>query len=172
MKKNIYFIDVHPMAASKILEALKAYLNDNNIEANLRMIVLKIDDEVENYDVEYYKDVYDELGISFEERDHNELESIINHMDNENSLVLLNALRNKDAFYFCKNLLDARNIKYALIGIKSWYEEENKYNSKIKEFKTTYEQTIGEEAPEIFAGANLMVSYFVEKDAKRLLELK
>lgn len=174
MKKNIYYIDVYPMAASKILEAIKAFLNDENIEANLRMILANIGSEfTSSEEIEYYKDVYNVLNVSFEEnKNYDELEHTIKCIDNKKSLVLLNAFMSNDIFYFCRNLLDTLHIKYVLIGVQPWYEDAEKYDFKIKMFSESYLHTTRKKVPEIFEGKNLRLGNFDEQEAKRLLGLR
>ena len=172
MKKNICFIDIRPMNASKILETLKAYLEDEKNEANLKMILANLDNFTSSDEIDYYQKFCRNLGISFDHiKDFESLKNAVSLIDSKNSLVLLNPLMDEKTFYFCRNILDSMNIKFALIATYPWYEKENEYDSKIEQFKEIYKQTIGEVAPEIFAGQNLRINHFVEKDVKKLLVL-
>lgn len=170
MKKNIYFIDTNPMYASKILEALGAYLEDNKIDANLKMILANIGNFANSDEVGYYQQLCSNIGISFEHiKDFGNLKNTVSFIDSKNSLVLLNPLMDGTIFYFCKGILDSMNIKLELVATCPWYEKEIEYNSRIEQFKEFYKQNIGKVAPEIFAGQNLMISHFVERDAKKLV---
>lgn len=173
MKKNIYFIDIWPMNASKILETLGVYLEDREIEADLKMILVNINNFTNIDDVEYYQKLCSNLGISFDHiKVFENLKTTVSCIDSKNSLVLLNPLMDETIFYFCRNILNSMNIKFELVATCPWYEKETEYNSKIEQFKEIYKQNIGEVAPEIFAGQNLRTNNFVEADAKKLLVLE
>lgn len=170
MKKNIYFIDISPMHASKILEALKDYFNDNKISANLKLMLTNLDNSTSNNRVEYYQNLCDNHDISFEYfKDLKSLKHAISIIERKNSLVLLNPLMDEKIFYFCRDLLDSMDIKFRLIATCSWYEKEKEYKAKLVRFKEIYEQKTKEVVPEIFGGQNLNINHFVENDAKKLL---